>query len=349
MSEAIKNKLLETDLYKLFDVEDESSIDLIKKAYRKKALELHPDKNPNNKEEAEKKFVELGKAFEILADKTARAAYDAVRRQKREKAKRDAMLDEKRRKLKEDLEKREAAAKENFEKKVDVLKKSKEEEWLQKEVDRLRKEGSKLLEEEMNFINQQIRMEKKRSKENEVKYPKENVQGPVPRIKITLPNSSKESDKIKFNQSLLEHLFSKYGQIEVLVMSKKSAILEYKDKDAVLRCYNDESDLEKSYGLCIKILGDLEKNASQQNLEERDNVHLDTFSNSDSAKSFEDMEMEILKNEIFSCPSLTIKLSQLENIRIKIQHTKVLNTYKVLDFGSNRSKRALKSNEYWNF
>lgn len=294
MSEEIKNKLLETDLYKLFDVEEESSIELIKKAYRKKALELHPDKNPENKEVAEKKFIELGKAFEILADKTARAAYDAVRRQKREKAKRDALLDEKRRKLKEDLEKREAAAKEKFEKKTEVLKKSREEEWLQKEVDRLRKEGSKLLEEEMNFINQQVRMEKKRSKENDIKVPKFNEKKSVPKIKITLPNSSNESDRIKFDQNLLEHLFSKYGDIEVLVMSKKSAILEYKDYDSALRCYHDESNLEINYGLSLKILGVL-GNFSEKNIVEDDTTRSCDIENSNSAKSFEDMEMEILK------------------------------------------------------
>lgn len=293
MSEALKNKLLETDLYKLFDVDDESSIDLIKKAYRRKALELHPDKNPDNKEDAEKKFVELGKAFEILADKTVRAAYDAVRRQKREKAKRDALLDEKRRKLKEDLEKREAAAKEKIEKKSEVFKKSKEEEWLQKEVDRLRKEGSKLLEEEMNFINQQVRMEKKRSKENIKKDDQRNLNKPIPKIKITLPNNFKESQQLKFDQSLLEHLFSKYGEIEVLVVSKKSAILEYKDKDSAIRCYNDEENLENNYGLCLKIIGDIVKE-KQDNIDEV-KPDLVSFCDTDSAKSFEDMEMEILK------------------------------------------------------
>lgn len=295
MSEALKNKLLETDLYKLFDVDEESSIDLIKKAYRKKALELHPDKNPDKKEDAERKFVELGKAFEILADKTARAAYDAVRRQKREKAKRDALLDEKRRKLKEDLEKREAAAKEKFEKKSEVLKKSKEEEWLQKEVDRLRKEGSKLLEEEMNFVNQQVRMEKKRSKEKITKEDKGNLIRSIPKIKITLPNSSKECEQLKFDQSLLEHLFSKYGEIEVLVVSKKSAILEFKDRDSAIRCYNDEANLDNNYGLSLKIIGDIAKDSKNDIEEFKKDNNLADMSNSESAKSFEDMEMEILK------------------------------------------------------
>ncbi len=36
--------------------------------YRKKALKWHPDKNPNNKEQAEKMFKEISEAYEVLSD-----------------------------------------------------------------------------------------------------------------------------------------------------------------------------------------------------------------------------------------------------------------------------------------
>ncbi|VDL99176.1 unnamed protein product [Schistocephalus solidus] len=48
----------------------------IKKAYRRLALKWHPDKNPNSKEEAEKRFKEISAAYEILSDANKRKIYD---------------------------------------------------------------------------------------------------------------------------------------------------------------------------------------------------------------------------------------------------------------------------------
>ncbi|XP_014832710.1 PREDICTED: dnaJ homolog subfamily B member 2 isoform X1 [Poecilia mexicana] len=64
------------DYYSVLGVSRNASQDDIKKAYRKLALKWHPDKNPDNKEEAEKKFKELAEAYEVLSDKSRRGAYD---------------------------------------------------------------------------------------------------------------------------------------------------------------------------------------------------------------------------------------------------------------------------------
>ncbi|KAM9343494.1 dnaJ homolog subfamily B member 2 isoform 1-T2 [Pholidichthys leucotaenia] len=64
------------DYYRVLGVTKTASQDDIKKAYRKLALKWHPDKNPDNKEEAEKKFKELAEAYEVLSDKSKRDAYD---------------------------------------------------------------------------------------------------------------------------------------------------------------------------------------------------------------------------------------------------------------------------------
>jgi len=64
------------DYYKLLGVEKDCSDDDLKKAYKKQALKWHPDRNPDNKESAEKKFKEISEAFEVLSDKQKRGIYD---------------------------------------------------------------------------------------------------------------------------------------------------------------------------------------------------------------------------------------------------------------------------------
>jgi molecular chaperone DnaJ len=63
------------DYYEVLGVQKDASKDDIKKAYRKLAIQYHPDKNPGNKE-AEEKFKEATEAYEILADDQKKSAYD---------------------------------------------------------------------------------------------------------------------------------------------------------------------------------------------------------------------------------------------------------------------------------
>jgi len=63
------------DFYEVLGVERSTTLDDIKKAYRKLALQYHPDRNPSNVE-AEERFKEATEAYEILSEPEKRQLYD---------------------------------------------------------------------------------------------------------------------------------------------------------------------------------------------------------------------------------------------------------------------------------
>ncbi|XP_014252786.1 dnaJ homolog subfamily B member 6-like isoform X4 [Cimex lectularius] len=69
------------DYYKVLELTKGCSTADIKKAYRRLALKWHPDKNPDNPEEANKKFKEISEAYEVLSDDKKRRMYDQYGRE----------------------------------------------------------------------------------------------------------------------------------------------------------------------------------------------------------------------------------------------------------------------------
>ncbi len=63
------------DYYEVLGIDRNATAEEIKKAYRKKAIEYHPDKNPGDKE-AEEKFKEAAEAYDVLSDPQKKARYD---------------------------------------------------------------------------------------------------------------------------------------------------------------------------------------------------------------------------------------------------------------------------------
>ena len=53
------------DYYKILGVDKKATDDDMKKAYRKLAMKWHPDKNPNNKKDAEAKFKQISEAYDV--------------------------------------------------------------------------------------------------------------------------------------------------------------------------------------------------------------------------------------------------------------------------------------------
>ena len=212
------------DLYGLFEVSPDASVQDIKTAYRKKALKVHPDKNPDNPE-AVKLFHQLSEALKLLTDVSARAAYDRVLKGKKEAEIRNRNLDSKRKKLKDELEAREKAAS-TKPTPQDTRNKSAHE-LLRSEIERLQKEGSRLLAEEQEKIRREIHEEKK----NVV------VSQPTT-VKVSWKADSSKPDV--YTRDKLYTILQKYGNIaELIVSSKKkgSAIVEFANrKDAELAC-----------------------------------------------------------------------------------------------------------------
>jgi molecular chaperone DnaJ len=66
---------MKKDYYEILGIEKGATAEQIKKAYRKKAIEFHPDKNPGNKE-AEENFKTAAEAYEVLSDAEKKARYD---------------------------------------------------------------------------------------------------------------------------------------------------------------------------------------------------------------------------------------------------------------------------------
>lgn len=207
-------KIEELDLYELLEIDITTSIADIKKAYRKKALQCHPDKNPDDPEAA-KKFHFLSKVLGILTDDAARFAYDKVLKAKKEAALRHKEIDSKRRKLKEDLELREKRAG-HAAKSADQL--------LKEEIERLRKEGSKAVEEEIEYVKRKLLEEQNLNynTEDSAKY----------RIKIRWSANKSDETNGGYTQEMIYNFFAKYGDIQALVMSPKkkgSALIEFQD------------------------------------------------------------------------------------------------------------------------
>ncbi|KAG5452662.1 DnaJ (Hsp40), sub C, member 17 [Clonorchis sinensis] len=106
---------MDVDLYAFFGLKDDCSAKDLKRAYKTKARELHPDKNASNPK-AKEEFQQLKDYYDLLHDPVTRKEYDKKWKAKREALKRYEALDEQRKQMRQKLEAQEAKAKQEREK-----------------------------------------------------------------------------------------------------------------------------------------------------------------------------------------------------------------------------------------
>ncbi|XP_057577701.1 dnaJ homolog subfamily C member 17 isoform X2 [Hippopotamus amphibius kiboko] len=188
----------------------------VKKAYRQKALSCHPDKNPDNPRAAEL-FHQLSQALEVLTDAAARAAYDKVRKAKKQAAERTQKLDEKRKKVKLDLEARERQAQAHGSEEEEESRSAR---TLEQEIERLREEGSRQLEEQQRLIQEQIRQEREQRLRGMAENPESKG---TPKLKLKWKSKKEAESQGGYSRDVLLRLFEKYGEVLNLVLSSKKA------------------------------------------------------------------------------------------------------------------------------
>ena len=201
--------------YDILGLSIESTEKEILKAYKKKALQCHPDKNPDNPKAVDL-FLGISEALKVLTDPQAKSAFDKVLKAKEAAKLRTKAYDDKRKKFKDDLERRETAAQE------DQQKDDMNAERLAAEIKRLREQGSKLLKEQQELIERQLREERMKQTEEE---------SVTPKIKVKWKCSRQDHQNGGYNDEVLKRIFSKYGAVEAVLLSRKKngmAIIEFK-------------------------------------------------------------------------------------------------------------------------
>lgn len=217
------DNLIDMDLYKIIGVEPTATEKEIQKAFRKKSLICHPDKNPNNPNAAAL-FIELKAALLFLTDTASRARYDKIVNAKLQAKLRAKQGDAKRQKLINDLEYREAAARRGSP--------VNEEQRFKATVERVEQENLEQMQEELKKMRQQVIDELSKS----AKYNENNC-----RIKIRWKEGN-------YDYSSLYEILSKYGEISALVLSGKKgrAMVQFLDSESAKLATEAETGLAGS-------------------------------------------------------------------------------------------------------
>lgn len=194
---ALLKDLKTTDLYEFFSVTPVSSDKDITRAYKKKALQHHPDKNPDDPLAGET-FQKISKAYEILSDPAAKAAYDKWVRAKQASLRRTQELSGKRKKFKEELELQEQLSAQESECMREANRS------MEAEIARLRSEGGEWIKRQEELL----RAEFQNTEED-------------PTLKAQWRAAKTDANNGGYSKDVIMKQFGKYGKLLDVIVSKK--------------------------------------------------------------------------------------------------------------------------------
>ena len=194
---ALLKDLKTNDLYEFFSVTPVSSDKDITRAYKKKALQHHPDKNPDDPRASET-FQKIAKAYEILSDPAAKAAYDKWVRAKQASLRRAQELSGKRKKLKEELELQEQLSAQETEYMQEANRN------MEAEITRLRTEGQEWIKRQEEVLRAEF----------------QNIEED-PTLKAQWKAAKTDTNNGGYSRDILMEQFGKYGKVLDIIVSKK--------------------------------------------------------------------------------------------------------------------------------
>jgi len=197
---ALLKDLDTNDLYEFFSVTPVSSERDITRGYKKKALRHHPDKNPDNPRAGEI-FQKISKAYKILTDPAAKAAYDKWVRAKQASLRRTQELSSKRKKLKEDLELQEQMSAQQSEYEREASRN------IEAEIARLRTEGTEWIKKQEELLR--------------AEFQNPEIQED-PTLKAQWRATKNDATNGGYSRDILMKLFSKYGKVLDVLVPKKN-------------------------------------------------------------------------------------------------------------------------------
>ncbi|PAV83628.1 hypothetical protein WR25_21659 [Diploscapter pachys] len=212
------------DPYAVLSVRNDCSEKELKNAYRLQCLKWHPDKNLDNKEEAQKRFIAAREAFEFLFDKTKRAEYDAnktkIRVREEKYRQRMEQADDERRKKIEELNRREKAAEESTVKsklseQQEARQRKREEERIREEMRKIREELEKQAMDEIRQTEERIR---KAHAEHRAAQKIIQEEAHLAKLKLKFEAPDEEND---YSEEALRIIYEPYGKISAMSLIKK--------------------------------------------------------------------------------------------------------------------------------